>query len=168
MKYYFPIVILVMLTQGNIYSQQIPAQTLPEFEFSRLDNRPFVNKDLAEAKMLFFVFFDSDCPHCQRAVRNIDEVYTSFQKTFIYLISVDSQDKINRFVNTFARHLISQRYVVLLQDNLHQFIPRFKPYRYPAMLLYAPDKKLLDYEDNEESVFRFVHAIKKQTKEVSL
>ncbi|HXB44814.1 MAG TPA: redoxin domain-containing protein [Puia sp.] len=163
MKYYFTLVILVLLTQSNICGQQIPAQTLPQFEFSRMDNRPFVNKDLPETKMLFFVFFDSDCSHCQRAVRNIDQQYASFQKTSIYLISDDSQEKINRFVNTFARHLKVQKHVVLLQDNLHQFIPKFKPYRYPAMLLYAPDKKLLDYEDNEESVFRFVHAIKKQT-----
>jgi|ERR1022692_3968004 peroxiredoxin len=163
MRYNFLALILVILINGNIYAQ-IPAQTLPDFKFSRLDTRPFVNKDLARGKMLVFVFFDSDCEHCQRAVKNIDKQYTSFQKTAVYFISVDDHDKINRFVDTYAPHLEGQKNVVLLRDNLNQFIAKFKPYRYPAMFLYSIDKKLIDYEDNEGSVFRLVNAIKKFVK----
>ena len=164
MKYSSLALVLVMLVAGNIQAQQIPAQTLPDFEFSRLDKTAFTNKDLPNGKILFFVFFDSDCEHCQRAVKHIDEQYKSFQKTAVYLISVDDHDKINRFMNTYAPHLKAQKNVVLLRDNLNQFIAKFKPYKYPAMFLYSTDKKLVDYEDNEETVFRFVNAINKTVK----
>lgn len=163
MKHDFLTLFLAILIGGNVCAQ-IPAQTLPDFEFARLDTRPFANKDLARAKMLFFVFFDPDCEHCQRAVKNIDQQYMSFQKTAVYFISVDGHDKINRFVDTYAPHLNGQKNVVLLRDSLNQFIAKFKPYRYPAMFLYSIDKKLIDYEDNEGSVFRLVNAVKKFVK----
>ncbi len=164
MRYVIPVIIFAMLIAESLTAQQVPAQTLPDFEFSRLNKTAFKNKDLQQGKILFFVFFDSDCDHCQRAVKNIDQQFKSFQKTAVYLISADGHDKINRFVSTYAPHLKNQHNVTLLQDNFNQFIAKFKPYRYPAMFLYAVDKKLLDYEDNEESVFRFVNTIKKQTK----
>lgn len=163
MKYFFCAWVFAMLTAGNIMAQQIPAQILPEFEFSKLDKKPFTSKDLPKGSMSFFVFFDSDCDHCQRAVKSIDLQYPSFQKTTVCLISADDHDKITRFITTYAPHLKSQKNVVLLQDDRSQFIAKFKPYRYPAMFLYSTDKKLVDYEDNEEAVFRFVNAIKKQT-----
>jgi peroxiredoxin len=151
-----------ILAQTQILPQaQIPAQTLPDFEFYRLDKSPFTNKDLPQRKRTFFVFFDSDCEHCQRAVKKIDQQYKSFKNTLTCLVSLDDHDKINRFINTYAPHLKDQANVVLLQDIRNQFIVRFKPYKYPSMFLYSADKKLVDYEDNEETVFRMVNALAK-------
>lgn len=163
MKYSFFTLILFTLITGNIFSQT-PAQIIPEFEFSRLDNSPFANKDLPRGKMLFFVFFDSDCKDCQRAIKNIDTQYLSFKKTEIYLISLDDNNKIKRFVNTYAPHLQSQKNVLLLRDSRKLFVSKFKPYKYPSMFLYSTEKKLIDYEDNEETVFRFVNSINKAIK----
>jgi len=164
MKLSFQIIILVTLFAGAAHAQQIPAQTLPDFEFSRMDKTRFTNKDLKKDKMIFFVFFDPVCEHCLRAIKSIDEQFKSFQNLSVYLISVDDKVKVNHFVNTYAPHLKAQKNVTLLQDNLSQFISKFKPYKYPAMFLYSTDKKLVVYEDNEETVFRFVNTIKKQTK----
>ena len=157
-------VILGILITGNVYAQ-IPAQTLPDFTFHRLDGSSFGNRDLPAGRTLFFVFFDSDCDHCQHAVRSIDQQYRSFQNTLIYLVSVDDHDKINRFVYTYAPHLMNQKNVVLLRDDLSQFIARFKPYKYPAMMLYSADKKLIDYEDNQETVFRIVNILHKSVRQ---
>jgi len=153
---------LAILITGQVCAQ-IPAQTLPEFTFHRLDGKSFSASDLPPGKMSFFVFFDSDCDHCQHAIKSIGLQYRSFQNTPIYLVSLDDHDKINRFVNTYAPNLMHQKNVVLLRDDQHQFIARFKPYKYPAMMLYSADKKLLDYEDNEGTVFRIVHAIQRKT-----
>ncbi|MBS1600207.1 MAG: redoxin domain-containing protein [Bacteroidetes bacterium] len=155
--------LLTLFATANVFGQT-PAQTLPNFQFSRLDNTVFTNKDLSQHKMLCFIFFDSDCDHCQRAVNNIDKQYKSFQNAAVYLISMDSPDKIKQFMSTYGPKLKTQKNVVVLQDNLSQFISKFKPRKYPAMFLYSVDKKLLDYEDNEESVFRLVKTIKKNVK----
>jgi peroxiredoxin len=163
MKYCFLTLILVTLNTGIIIGQ-VPAQIIPDFEFSKLDHSPFTNRDLPQDKMLFFVFFDADCEHCQHAMKNIDARYLSFKKTKIFLISLDDNAKIKHFVNTFAPHLKDQKNVLLLRDNLNQFITKFKPYKYPSMFLYSAERKLIDYEDNEETVFRFVNTINKAIK----
>jgi peroxiredoxin len=142
-------------------AQTTPAKTLPEFEFHRLDQSAFTNKDLPSGKILFFIFFDSDCDHCQRAIHQIREDSKSFQQTAIILVSLDGKDKINHFMSSYAPRLMAQKNVTILQDTGNQFIARFKPLRYPAMFLYSIDKKLIDYEDNELSVFRLVNSVKK-------
>jgi peroxiredoxin len=160
MKYNFLTIIMLILVVGNI-SAQIPAQTLPDFKFFRLDKSPFTNKDLPNGKILFVLFFDSDCEHCQLALKRIGQDYQYFKKATICLISIDSADKINRFMNMFGKGLKGKKNVVLLQDNLNKFISSFKPQKYPSMFLYSAEKKLIDYEDNEETLFRFVNAINK-------
>ena len=143
---------------------QTPAQVLPDFEFYHLDNSKFSNKDLPLRQNLLFVFFDSDCEHCQLAAKKLDQEYKSFDKIAVYFISLDDSDKMRQFMAIHAPQLKIQKNVNLLQDRSNQFIIKFKPKRYPSIFLYSADKKLLDYEDNEETVFRIVNMIKKDNK----
>jgi hypothetical protein len=148
----------VLLSFSRV-SAQSPAQTIPDFKFFRFDKTPFSQHDLPRAKPCFFVFFDSECEHCQRAVKYLDAHYKVFSKCSVYLISLDDQNKMTRFMNTFGPHLKGQPNVLLLQDRLYQFIPNFKPVKYPSMFLYSAERKLIDYEDNDETVFRFVNEV---------
>ena len=152
------LLIFFLLAEGKVFSQ-LPAQTLPDFEFNRLDKSKFSNKDLPRGKMLFFVFFDSDCEHCQQAVKNIDQHADSFSRAAVYLVSADGTDKISHFINNFGQHLKSKKNVLVLQDNLNQFIAKFKPRKYPSMFLYSKERQLAGYEDNQASVFRFFKEI---------
>ncbi len=160
MKAAFSILTLIcgILFYSNICAQP-PAKTLPDFEFSRLDRSSFTKQDLARGEMTFFMFFDPDCEHCQRAIQNIDSQYRSFEKVAIYLISQDNEEKMKGFLNQNTKHLKTQKNVVLLMDTKSQFIVKFQPRRYPAMFLYSTDNTLIDYEDNSETVFRLVHFI---------
>jgi hypothetical protein len=142
---------------------QVPAQTLPEFNFLAAGKQAFTNKDLAKSRPLFFLFVDPDCEHCQRAIHTIGEQYAAFRKTAMYVISLDSREKLGTFMDKYGGALKDQKNVMLLQDNLNQFIVRFKPRRYPAMMLYSSNGQLLDYEDNPESVFRIVNRLKTGT-----
>ena len=166
MKYTIKTLVLLFMISG-VYAQtpgQPPAQTIPDFKFFRFNDSPFINKDLPKNKMIFFMFFDSDCDHCQHAIKNIGQHFQSFKKIPIFLISIDDQVKINHFMDTYGPQLKGQKNVTLLRDKLNQFIVKFNPRRYPSMFLYSPDKKLIDYEDNAESVFRLVNAINKAGK----
>lgn len=143
------------LSPDGSVQDQTPAQVIPDFSFIGPGKVPFTNKDLPRDKPLFFLFVDPDCEHCQQAMRAIGQHFSAFRKAAMYVVSLESREKISLFIDNYGRPLKGQKNVVLLQDNLNQFIVRFKPRRYPAMLLYSPEGKLLDYEDNAESVFRF-------------
>jgi len=139
---------------------QVPAQSIPAFSFLGQGNKAFTNKDLAQGPPLFFLFVDPDCEHCQRAVHTIGEQYAAFRNAAMYVISLDSREKLSLFLDKYGGALKTQKNVLLLQDNLNQFIVRFKPRKYPAMMLYSPKGVLLDYEDNPESVFRIVNRLR--------
>lgn len=155
MKYILQALLFITFISGTI-NAQTPASTIPEFKFYRMDQTAFTDKDLPNNKKIFFVFFDSDCDHCQRAVKSIGEQYNSFKQAAVYLVSIDSQDKINHFMDTYGQHIKGQKNVLILQDKGNQFISKFQPKRYPSMFLYSKEKTLLDYEDNPETVFRFI------------
>jgi hypothetical protein len=167
MRYTFNTLALLFLVSFTVSAQipgDPPAQTIPEFKFFKFDSTPFTNKDLPLGKMVLFLFFDPDCDHCQNAVKTIGNEYQSFKKTSIIMVSIADQNKINLFMENYGSKLKGQKNVTILQDKLQQFITKFNPRRYPSMLLYSSEKKLLDYEDNPESVFRLVSAINKTGK----
>jgi hypothetical protein len=97
-------------------------------------------------------------------MKNIDLHYHSFSKTGIYLISLDENNKIQNFVNSYAKHLMERKNVLILRDTNNQFITKFKLCHYPGMFLYSAEGKLLDYEDNSETIFRIVNLISKVNK----
>jgi peroxiredoxin len=167
MRYIFNTLALFFLFPGSLFAQipgRPPAQTIPKFQFFRFNNTSFTHKDIPQGKIIFFMFFDSDCDHCQHAIKSIGDQYQAFKKTAVFLISIDDQNKINHFMETYGSKLKGQKNVTLLQDKLQQFIVKFNPVRYPSMFIYSPEKKLIDYEDNPESVFRLVNAINKTGK----
>lgn len=163
-------VIFLLVTAGTLRAQEpapamtlpaqtTPAKTIPEFRFSMHDHRDFANADLPKGRLLLFVFFDPDCEHCQHAVRTMDKDCGSFARCAVYFVSMAGQDKIDRFAASYAPRLRALKNVVFLQDAGSQFIVRFKPIRYPSLYLYSSDKSLLDYEDNEETLFRIERSI---------
>ena len=106
MKAAFSFLTLVcgILFYSNICAQP-PAITLPDFEFSRLNNSSFTKQNMVRGKISFFMFFDPDCEHCQRAIKNIDSQYRSFEKVAVYLISQDNEEKMKGFLNQYTKHL---------------------------------------------------------------
>jgi hypothetical protein len=163
MRYVFNIIALITLVSFSATAQK-PEQTIPGFQFFRLNNTPFTDKDIPQGKIIFFMFFDPDCDHCQHAIKTIGEQYDAFKKTAMFLISISDQQKIDYFMNNFGARLKGKKNITILQDKLQQFILKFHPVKYPSMFLYSPQRKLLDYEDNPESVSRLVNIIEKSVK----
>lgn len=139
---------------------QVPAQSIPGFEFYKLNKTVFTNKDLPAGKMLFFFYFDPDCEHCQQAMKNLDRDYQNYKNASLYLISNADQQKIESFIDKYGPALKNKQNVTILQDTKNEFMNTFKPTRFPSMYLYSPKNKLVDYEDNELSMFRFLKYLK--------
>ena len=155
---------LLTLKLAAQVSGKPPAQTIPQFEFLRMDSKPFTDKDLPSGKLIYFMFVDPDCDHCQHAMASIGEKYEAFKKTAVFIVSISAPAKLKQFMTTYGSKVKGQKNVTLLQDKLGQFLIKFNPARYPSMLLYSAQHQLLDYEDNPESVFRLVNAINKNSK----
>lgn len=136
-------------------SAQIPAQTVPAFTFYKLDNSPFTNKNLVQGKALFFIFFDPTCEHCQLAVKSLNNHYKELENAAVYLISTDSAATIDQFIHKYGKILYNKKNVTLLQDRGDEFLRKFQPRRFPGMFLYSVEEKLMRYEDNEDTMFRF-------------
>lgn len=138
---------------------QTPAQTIPSFTFKRLNQKEFSNKDLAAGKLIFFVFFDTECDHCQRSVQYIGSHYAEFKKAAIYLITLADTDKIKSFMKKYGSGLSDKKNVTLLQDSKNEFIQKFGPRKYPSLFLYSARKELMLYEDDEGKLPSFIEKI---------
>ena len=156
-------VIVSMVISLNIFAQK-PAEKIPSFTFFRQDKTAFINKDLASNKLLYFVFFDTDCDHCQHAVADINKHSNDFENASVYLLTLDNNEKIATFMNKYGNQLIGKSNVTILQDTLQEFIVKFKPEKYPAMFLYSPQRELIMYSDDEKQVAKFVKRIQAERK----
>jgi peroxiredoxin len=151
-------VLLILFVTIKV-SAQVPAKIVPSFTFKKLDKSTFSNNNLEPGKFLFFVFFDTECDHCHRSITFISQHYKEFKKTAIYLITLDSAEKIKPFINKYGIGLKDKKNVAILQDTKNEFIQKFGPRKYPSLFLYSQKKQLLLYEDNEQNLFKFIQKI---------
>jgi len=138
---------------------QVPAQKVPGFTFYQMNKKAFTDKQLVKGKLLFFIFFDVTCDHCQHALQQANLHYKELNKTAVYLISMDNEQTIHAFLAANAPNLIKSGNVLLLQDVNYEFIKKFTPRKYPSLFLYSRDRKLLLYDDNENNMNLFFKRI---------
>lgn len=159
MKYFVTTILICLFISVNV-TAQTPAATVPDFTFFKFDNTAFTNKNLATGKKIFFVFFDTECEHCQHAIQYIKQHCKELSKAAVYLISIDSKEKVNSFLNKYGSSLTGNKYITFLQDTKNQFIVKFSPRKYPSLFLYSAQKKLLLYDDDEKNLDKFLTKIK--------
>ena len=136
-----------------------PAKSVPEFQLYQFNGHPFVREQLAKNKLLFFIFFDITCDHCQHAFQEINANYAAMKNVAMYLVSLDSEAGMANFITRFAPNLVGKPNIILLRDIQNEFIQKFTPRKYPSMFLYNPQKQLLLYDDEPAHFTQFLAAI---------
>lgn len=139
---------------------QNPAISIPEFSFERHDRTEFSRKDITVARFSFFIFFDIGCDHCQHAMGYLDAHVKELARTKVYLITMDSREKVKPFLEKHGSNLRKAGNVLLLFDTKNHFITRFNPRKFPSLMLYSKEGKLLLYDDDEKNLPRFLEKIK--------
>lgn len=163
MKTVLKIVLLLIMLAAKTFAQT-PAQTVPAFTFFKLDKTAFTNNNLAAGKMLLFVFFDTDCSHCQHAMQYLNEHRTDFKKANICLITLDNKQRVDAFMAKYSKDLPKQKNITLLQDTHSEFLNKFRPRKYPSMFLYSASKQLMMYDDEEQNLYKFALMINSTAK----
>ncbi len=148
----------IFVLAANTFAQK-PAETVPNFSFSRLDNTPFTNKNLAVGKSTLFIFFDVSCDHCQETIRTLNTRLKECNRIAIYLITLDDKPQISLFLNQNGGNLLTEKNVTILRDKKDQFITLFGPRKYPSVFLYSSKKKLLLYDDQDLKLEKFFQLI---------
>jgi hypothetical protein len=160
----FKKVVLLVLLFSNTGSYSLIAQngapSIPDFTLFRQDKSSFTQKDLAKDKLLFFLFFDVTCIHCQQAVLAINKKYSQMVNTNIHLVTLDPPAEVNAFLKKYGNNLIDKKNVMLFFDLRSEFITRFKPRKYPSIFLYSSNRNLIIYDDNPENLPKFFKEIK--------
>ena len=161
MKSIFQTIILLLGISVNIFAQSGHTQTIPQFTFFKTDKTPFTDKDLAQDKKAFFIFYDSDCEHCRHAIQFINSHIEAFSKATVCILTVDSKEKIEPFMDKYGSQLLGEKNVTILQDLNNEFIIKFKPRKYPSLFLYSANKQLMMYDDDEKKLPKFLKLLKK-------
>lgn len=157
-----PRILLMILTIFSLISAnaQNPAATIPDFSFEKQDRSVFAKKDLMPGPFSFFVFFDTECDHCQHAIAYLNEHQPQLAKAKLYLITLDSREKVAPFLEKYGAKLKKAKNTLLLFDTKNQFITKFGPRKYPSLMLYSKEGKLLLYDDDEKNLPKFIDKIK--------
>jgi hypothetical protein len=163
MKYLLPALILGFFTSVNA-AAQVPAATIPGFTFYKFNKTAFTNKELADGKILFFVFFDTECDHCQHAIEYLSQHQKELGKAAVYLLTLDGPGKATAFLEKHGSNLAGKKNILFLQDVNNEFIRKFGPRKYPSLFLYSSQKKLLMYDDDEKKLPDFLSKIKSVAK----
>ena len=138
---------------------QKPVSTIPVFTFYKSDRSPFTNTNLESGKMLFFIFFDVTCEHCQHAIQYVNKHAIEFKNVAVYLVTLDEWDKVKLFLDKYGPQLENKTNVTLLRDTRNEFIIKFSPVKYPSLFLFSAQKKLILYDDDEKNLDRFTKKI---------
>lgn len=163
MKYLYRLFVLSLLFSINL-AAQVPAKIIPSFTFHKLDQTAFTNKNLQAGKKILFVFFDTECEHCLHAIEYINQHTAGLKDAAVYLLTLDSKEKITGFMAKHGTNLMNKQNITLLQDTKNEFIQKFGPRKYPSIFLYSPKKELILYDDDEQNLFKFLQKIKEGNK----
>lgn len=151
----------LFLTMPNTVSGQ--SARIPEFSFKRMsDGSDFTRNNLSKGKKTFFLFFDTECPHCRVAVSTWNQNTALLSGLNTVLVTMDKPSEVLPFLQKNASRLLPLRNLALVQDMNRQFIARFLPKKYPAMFLYSESGSLMHYTDEEKDIPYIIGLIRKK------
>ncbi len=152
--------LIAFLLIGGMASAQV--KTMPDFKFVRMDNgAEYTPKNLTPGKRTFFIFFDTECPHCFRAITEYNKNHQTMNNVNIVIVTRDRKDIAIEFLKRVGPSLYAKKNAVAVLDVYNQFIGRFLPKKYPSMFLFGVNKQLIFYSDEESDIPTFIDIFKK-------
>lgn len=159
-KSQFFLFIAILLTFSNCSSTKIStvdaAKQIPYFTFYTLDSQRFIKDSLDTERNKLFLYFNSECDHCQKQARWLSKKIDLFSHLEIIFISFEEMDAIKNFRDI---HQFYQKNITFLQDSRLTFSDKFGVGKFPSILLYTKKGKLIykfEGETKVEEVLEFL------------
>ena len=73
------------------------SQSLPPFKMYRSDRTIFKAAELPKTKPVVLIYFDPDCDHCQKLMKELFQKIDAFKKTEIIMVTFKSVEEVSAF-----------------------------------------------------------------------
>ena len=113
--------------------------TLPDFEFYTLKNEPFTKGSLEDNKPVAVLLFNTECDHCHYEIQGILKNINSFRAMQTLMISGESADPIEKFVNMYK--LADYPEIKVLRDKGGERLKRFGTESSPTVFIYDQSQR---------------------------
>jgi len=112
---------------------------LPYLAFKNLDGSPATTRDLPGGSIL--ILFNTDCDHCQREAKSIQENLSSFREFTLQFIASDSVENIQKFAREYG--LDNQPNVRFGRAEGVDVYMNFGSIPTPAIYIYSKEKRFV-------------------------
>ena len=144
------LVVIFLFFAGNVSAQ---SPVVPDFSLTRMDNgKVYQRKDLVANKRTLFLFLDSECSHCQDALKEYNSHFKELGSVAVYLVSMNKKESVVPFLTKFGNDISHMKNVTILLDTKYEFVTKFKPTQYPGMFLYSPSQRLEMYSHENKDI----------------
>lgn len=111
----------------------------PHLTFKNLDGSPASTRDLPASSIL--ILFNTDCDHCQREAKSIQENLSAFQNYTLQFIAAETPEMIQKFAQDYG--LANQPNVRFGQAEGVDVYLNFGSIPTPAIYIYSKERKLV-------------------------
>jgi len=112
---------------------------LPYLTFNNLDGTPTTTRDLPGGSII--ILFTTDCDHCQREAKAIQENLPSFKESTLLFIAADPVESIQKFANDYG--LANQANVRFGKAESVDVYMNFGSIPTPAIYVYSKEKRFI-------------------------
>ncbi|WP_348823839.1 peroxiredoxin family protein [Flavobacterium aestuarii] len=134
-------------------------KTIPEFSYKTTAGKTFTKKDLKENIPTVFLYFNSECEHCQSEAIQIQENIEKFADIQLVFISFEEPKKIMAFAKKYK--IDHYDTVTFLCDKQVSFATAFDVKSIPTVVIYDKNKKLLEKIKGEVKIDNILKKLKK-------
>lgn len=102
----FLIGVLICLLGVVLTSSEAISQNLPPFKMYRSDKTIFSVAELPKTKPIVLIYFDPDCEHCQKLMKELFQKIDAFKKAEIIMVTFKSMEEVAAFEkqNNTSKH----------------------------------------------------------------
>lgn len=115
-------------------------QSLPEFSLKDLEGNKFTKNNIANNKLKFIMYYNSECEHCQHQAEQIEQHINTFKDIQLIFISYQDVSQIKEFAKKYHLELPNATF---LEDPKMKVLSQFNVKGFPFMVIYSKDNQLL-------------------------
>jgi peroxiredoxin len=115
---------------------------IPPFSYPTINGEKFTNKDLKENTSTVFLYFNSECEHCQNEAMQIQENLAKFKNSQLVFISFEQSSKIAGFAENYK--LNHHDNITFLCDPQVSFSITFDVTSLPTLIIYNKNGRLVE------------------------